>query len=189
LILDHAGTFTGQVFGLSGNGNPSQSDVIDLRDIAFGPGTTASFVGTGMGGVLTVSDAQYDTANILLMGNYQNSTFSISSDGMGGTSVVDPASPQLLSEGQFVFNDLDSVGKASVNVNVSVQNGGTDYVGSFVANALSTADGHEAIDWQFDPGGSGQRVTQSYSIDVSEVGSAAHSARRARRHGRGDRPY
>src|SRR5262249_40311789 len=151
-VLDHAGTFTGQVLGLSGNGNPSQSDVIDLRDIGFGPGTTASYVGTTANGVLTVTDAQHDMANILLMGNYQNSTFSISSDGVGGTSVVDPASPLLLSEGQFVFNDLGSAGKASVSV--SAQNGSAGYVGSFVANALSTADGHESIDWQFDRSGS-----------------------------------
>jgi hypothetical protein len=168
LILDHAGTFTGQVLGLSGNGNPLQSDVIDLRDIAFGPGTTASYVGTVMGGVLTVTDAQKDTANILLIGDYLNSTFSVSSDGVGGTSVVDPPSPHLLSEGQFVFNDRDSAGKADVSV--SAQNDGAGYVGSFVVNALSIADGHESINWQY-PGGSAQNVTQSYNVSVGKPGS------------------
>jgi hypothetical protein len=142
-----------------------QSDVIDLKNIAFGSGTTASYVGTVVSGTLTVSDAQGDAANISLIGNHQNTTFSVSSDGAGGTMVVDPAATGLPLEGQFVFNNLGAVGKASVSV--SEQNGGAGYVGSFTANALATTDGREAIDWQFDPGPDWvQHITQSYNMSV-----------------------
>ena len=37
-----------------------------------------------------MSDAQHDTAQISLVGNYENSTFTLSNDGSGGTVVVDP---------------------------------------------------------------------------------------------------
>jgi hypothetical protein len=40
---------------------------------------------------LTVTDGT-DTAHIHLSGNYLSSTFTVSSDGHGGTSVVDPTS-------------------------------------------------------------------------------------------------
>ena len=40
-------------------------------------------------GILSVSDGTH-TANIALLGNYMASSFVASSDGHGGTSVVDP---------------------------------------------------------------------------------------------------
>jgi hypothetical protein len=52
LILDHSSTFTGELFDFTGNGNPSSSDQIDLRDMNFGPGTTESFSGNASGGTL-----------------------------------------------------------------------------------------------------------------------------------------
>ena len=175
LLIDHAATFNGQVLGLSGNGNPSQSDVIDLKDIAFGLGTRASYVGTSVDGTLTVSDAQGDATNISLIGNHQNTTFSASSDGAGGTLVVDPAATGLPLEGQFVFNNLGAVGKASVSV--SEQNGGAGYVGSFTADALATTDGRKAIDWQFDPApNSVQHITQSYNMSVGAPGSGGNGS-------------
>ena len=59
LKLDDASAFTGQVAGLSG------SDALDLADITYGTGTTATYLGTTSGGTLTVSDGT-DTANIEL---------------------------------------------------------------------------------------------------------------------------
>jgi hypothetical protein len=90
LILDHSSSFTGTILNLTGNGKASTSDQIDLRDIAFGAGTTVSYVGNSSGGILTISDAQNHTANLSLVGNYTNSTFTLSSDGHGGTLVIDP---------------------------------------------------------------------------------------------------
>ena len=95
LTLDHSTTFTGEIIGLTGTGSPASSDQIDLKDIAFGAGTTESFSGNSVGGTLTVSDAAHDTASIALVGNYTASTFTLSNDGSGDTliSILSPAAP------------------------------------------------------------------------------------------------
>ena len=62
---------------------------LDLLDIAFGGSTTASFSGTATSGTLTVTDGTH-TAKITLEGNYTTSAFTTSSDGHGGTKIVDP---------------------------------------------------------------------------------------------------
>ena len=90
LILDKSAQFTGKIYGLSGDGNPNSSDILDLRDIAYGAGTKVSFSGDTSGGVLTVTDAQNHTAHLTLVGDYTHSTFNLSSDGAGGTLVIDP---------------------------------------------------------------------------------------------------
>jgi hypothetical protein len=90
LILDHATQFTGKIYGLTGNGDPNASDILDLKDVSYGSGTTVSFSGTSAGGVLTVNDGLGHVANINLVGNYLTSTFNLSSDGTGGTLVIDP---------------------------------------------------------------------------------------------------
>jgi Tryptophan-rich Synechocystis species C-terminal domain/Bacterial Ig-like domain len=90
LVLDHASQFAGKLIGLSGDGTASNSDQIDLKDIAFGSGTTASYSGNTSGGVLTVVDAQDHTAHLSLVGDYTHSTFNLSNDGSGGTLVIDP---------------------------------------------------------------------------------------------------
>jgi hypothetical protein len=94
LKLDDAPAFSGQIFNFTGNGNLSSSDQIDLKDISYGPETTVSYTGNASGGTLTVRDAQHDTAQIPLVGNYENSTFTLSSDGSGGTVVIDPPASQ-----------------------------------------------------------------------------------------------
>jgi len=90
LVLDHASQFTGTLVGLTGDGTASNSNHIDLKDIAYGSGTSASFSGNAAGGVLTVVDAQNHAAHISLTGDYTGSTFNISNDGTGGTLVIDP---------------------------------------------------------------------------------------------------
>ena len=48
-------------------------------------------------GILSVNDALNHSANISLAGDYTNSTFSLFSDGHGGTFVIDPpVSPSVL---------------------------------------------------------------------------------------------
>ena len=85
LKLDDALAFTGQVSGLAG------SDALDLADVSYGANTTATFLGNTTGGTLTVTDGTH-TANIALVGNYLSSNWDLSSDGNGGTIVVDPVS-------------------------------------------------------------------------------------------------
>ena len=85
LKLDDAPAFTGHISGLTG------ADAIDLADISYGANTKASFSGNANGGTLTVTDGT-QTANIALSGNYLTSGWTLSSDGHGGTVVVDPPS-------------------------------------------------------------------------------------------------
>ena len=86
LILNDAPAFTGQVLGLTG------SDTLDLADVSYGATTTASFSGTASGGTLTVTDGTH-TAQIALVGDYLTSGWTLSSNGHGGTDVVDPPLP------------------------------------------------------------------------------------------------
>ena len=89
LELARSQTYTGQITGLSKTGASS----LDLLDIAFVSGTTtAMFSGTTKSGTLTVTDGTH-TAKITLEGDYVGHTFTTSSDGQGGTTIVDPAIP------------------------------------------------------------------------------------------------
>ena len=85
LKLDDAPAFTGHISGLTG------ADAIDLADISYGANTKATFSGNANGGTLTVTNGT-QTANIALLGNYLTSGWTLSSDGHGGTVVVDPPS-------------------------------------------------------------------------------------------------
>jgi autotransporter passenger strand-loop-strand repeat protein len=141
LILDHSSSFSGQIVGLTGNGNLSSSDVIDLKDIAFAS-ATESYSGTATGGILTVSDGVGDSAHISLVGNYLNSTFTLSSDGHGGTFVVDPpitpdpsvtnSSGQNIAAGQTVNDATISAGNVQHDfgtaAETTINNGGSQIV-------------------------------------------------------------
>jgi autotransporter passenger strand-loop-strand repeat protein len=90
LALDFSQGFTGAIAGFA---SPSGvSEQIDLKDIAFGPNTTRSFLEAGgnTSGTLSVSDGTH-TANLTLLGLYSTANFTLSSDGGGGTFVRDPA--------------------------------------------------------------------------------------------------
>jgi hypothetical protein len=88
LRLDDASAFAGQVSGLTG------ADAIDLADISDGANTKATFSGNADGGTLTVTNGS-QTANITLLGDYLTSGWTLSSDGHGGTLVVDPLPSRL----------------------------------------------------------------------------------------------
>ena len=83
LKLDDLLAFTGRISGLTA------ADALDLSDINYGVSTKASFSGNTKGGTLTVTDGSH-TAKIALVGNYLTSGWTLSSDGNGGTVVVDP---------------------------------------------------------------------------------------------------
>ncbi|MGY3589497.1 autotransporter passenger strand-loop-strand repeat protein [Bradyrhizobium sp. USDA 4341] len=88
LKLDNSASFAGTVAGMTG------SDAIDFANISFANVHTPSFSGNASGGTLTVTDGTV-TASIALLGNYMASTFTTSSDGHGGTLVVDPPAMQV----------------------------------------------------------------------------------------------
>ena len=84
LKLDDPQAFTGVISGLSG------ADAIDLSGFAHGANVTATYLGNAAGGTLTVTDGT-KTAKIALSGDYLSSAWTLSSDGKGGTTVVDPS--------------------------------------------------------------------------------------------------
>jgi len=88
LELAQSQAYTASITGFSLTGGTS----LDLVDIGFVSSTEATFSGTSKGGVLTVTDGTH-TAKINLKGNYLSSTFVASSDGHGGTIVIDPKAP------------------------------------------------------------------------------------------------
>ena len=86
LELAQSTAYGGTISGFSTIG----ANALDLGDISYVKGTTtATFSGTASGGILTVTDGTH-TAEIKLTGDYTASTFTTSSDGNGGTIVVDP---------------------------------------------------------------------------------------------------
>ncbi|MDQ2860916.1 MAG: hypothetical protein M3T55_09360, partial [Pseudomonadota bacterium] len=85
LELARSQSYAGSITGFSKTGGTA----LDLRDIAFKSAGEATFSGTATSGVLTVTDGTH-TAKITLIGDYRTSTFTASSDGHGGVTVVDP---------------------------------------------------------------------------------------------------
>ncbi len=83
LQFENPSSFTGTVAGLTGQ------DTLDLLYINPTTVRTPTYAGNSSGGTLTVTDGSH-TANIALLGNYLASTFVASSDGHGGTAIVDP---------------------------------------------------------------------------------------------------
>jgi hypothetical protein len=84
LELLHSSGFGGTVAGMTGQ------DTIDFADIDPTKVQQPIYSGSVSGGTLTVTDGSR-IANVALLGNYMASTFVTSSDGHGGTNVVDPS--------------------------------------------------------------------------------------------------
>jgi hypothetical protein len=172
LNLDDSAAFSGHIFNFAGDGTPSGSDQIDLKDILFGSVSTAAFTGNAGGGTLTIDDAQHDSASISLTGDYANSTFSFSDDGNGGTLVVSSSSGHDLASGTLSFNDPDSTGSHAVSV--SPQNGGAGFVGSFTIDAAVLGNNaQDTVGWHFnlEPGSITQSTTQSYNVTLTDAQS------------------
>ena len=89
LKIDDSSNFSGTITGQLAIG-----DVIDLADITAGANATITYSGNNWPGTLTVSDGTH-TANIALQGNYSLANFTASSDGHGGTMVIDPPSTTM----------------------------------------------------------------------------------------------
>ena len=81
-MLDAAAAYTGTVSGFT------LGDTIDLVNLSYGSNTNASFSGDTTGGVLSVGNG-VDTAHIALFGNFAASSFTLGSDGHGGTTTID----------------------------------------------------------------------------------------------------
>jgi hypothetical protein len=60
-----------------------------LADVTAGANATIGYSGNNSPGTLSVGDGTH-TAHIVMTGNYSLASFTPSSDGHGGTSVIDP---------------------------------------------------------------------------------------------------
>ncbi|UFX46334.1 Ig-like domain=containing protein [Bradyrhizobium sp. 41S5] len=136
LILDQSSKFTGNILGFSGNGDPTASDILDLRDIAYGAGTRVAYIGNTSGGVLTVTDAQNHTAHLNLTGDYTRMTFALSSDGHGGTFVIDPPATNVAPLTLSMPNQAATVSQVG---------DGFVFHPSAAAGSASTYDGHARL--------------------------------------------
>jgi len=108
LDLADAAAYSGSIKGFSKKGKTS----LDLRDIGFVGSAEATFSGTTKGGVLTVTDGA-DTAQITFKGNYTASTWIASSDGDGGTLVIDQPTPAPTIRAHAFVSAMATVGPAS----------------------------------------------------------------------------
>ncbi|MBR1207472.1 MULTISPECIES: Ig-like domain-containing protein [unclassified Bradyrhizobium] len=164
LILDQSTKFTGNIVGLSGNGDPTASDILDLRDIAYGAGTRVSYIGNTSGGELTVTDAQNHAAHLNLTGDYTRMTFALSSDGHGGTFVIDPPATNVAPLTLSMPNQAATVSQVG---------DGFVFHPSAAAASTSTYDGHapppfnEAqLDWYTNA------IAQDVHLDIHALADA-----------------
>ena len=122
LVLDNSVSFTGQITGFAGDGTVLNSDSIDLKDINFATATD-----TYAAGVLSVSDG-VDVANIRFSGSYELGNFVLSSDGHGGTLVVDPPTatndPFIQNQSTDSLKPVTPHDAGHVHIESSSENGG-----------------------------------------------------------------
>jgi hypothetical protein len=80
---------------LTPNADHGTASGIDLSEISFGANTTLAYAANNdnTGGTLTVSDGLH-AQSLALLGQYMASSFSMASDGHGGTLITDPALTQ-----------------------------------------------------------------------------------------------
>ena len=169
LVLDQSTQFTGSIIGLTGDGTAAHSDQIDLKDISYGAGTTVSYSGNASGGVLTVTDAQSHTAHLSLVGNYANSSFNLSSDGNGGTMVIDPP------KDQFDFTPTPAPGVAAASA-PAVHVAGDGFVfASGAAGSSSFGGANSALDMHAADNFFHQLVTEViHEVDLGSVLDHSH---------------
>jgi hypothetical protein len=89
LVLDNPFSFSGKIAGISGSG-----DVLDLKGLDTGATATTgsgSYDAASGTTTLTVIDpSQHLSIPITLVGDYSNSTWTVTDDGHGGVDIADP---------------------------------------------------------------------------------------------------
>jgi hypothetical protein len=89
LKLDTPSTFTGQIFGFTGDGTLAGSDQIDLSNLTYNNAIQSQSTYNSSTGVLAVNNAT-STVDLTFVGSYSQANFKFASDGHGGTIVYDP---------------------------------------------------------------------------------------------------
>jgi hypothetical protein len=81
LALGAQASLAGTISGFSG------SDVIDLQNVTV---TGLSYSGSATSGTLSVTESSGAVVTLAFKGNYTTASFGTSSDGQGGTDIIDP---------------------------------------------------------------------------------------------------
>jgi hypothetical protein len=152
---------------LTGNGIVANSDVIDLKDVVFTSATESYSVTTG---ILTVGDTKGHVAHVSLVGDYTNSTFTLFSDGNGGTLVVDPPVTPVLAD----LSPVSGAGaKGSPSVGKLLPNDGSSDVTRPTIGAANTPNGHDSIGTNFsvDPNPVTRSIAQLYDTAIADTGA------------------
>jgi aryl-phospho-beta-D-glucosidase BglC (GH1 family)/20S proteasome alpha/beta subunit len=89
LKLDAPSTFTGQIFGFTGDGTLAGSDQIDLSNLNYNNAIQSHSTYNSSTGLLEVSNGT-SIVDLHFFGNYSQANFKFASDGHGGTVVYDP---------------------------------------------------------------------------------------------------
>jgi T5SS/PEP-CTERM-associated repeat protein len=185
LVLDQPANFSGQIENFSGTApDTAHSDVIDLVGIDYNSAQFSEAYSSKTG-VLTVSDGT-NTASITFDGFA--GTFQFASDGNGGTDIYDPPATAS-SAGSSVDSSVTTTGNsadgatgtitfadadASSTQTASVTPEGSNYVGTFSLEPVTTSNGDASTGWQFDLSNDqinlapGQVLTQSYDVNVTD---------------------
>jgi len=110
LELENPSTFSGEIYGFSGNGTLSGSDQIDLTNIQY-----ASVHDSYSAGVLTVTDGNGDSDTLTFSGSYSLSNFEFASNGSDGTILFDPpvAGAKSSSPGQATAANCPPAGQTA----------------------------------------------------------------------------
>jgi autotransporter passenger strand-loop-strand repeat protein len=85
-VLELSQAYAGRISGLSKSGTNS----LDIADISYAAGTTTVTAAESATATKLTITSGAQTATITLAGNYEGSSFTASSDGHGGTTIVDP---------------------------------------------------------------------------------------------------
>jgi len=142
LVLDNLAAFSATIAGLA---TPGQT--IDLAGFAYGSGETASWseAASHASGTLTITDGA-KVAKLSLVGNYVTSNFTLSTDGAGGTFVVDPplASPTHTVARFVQAASVLGAGSSLAHASFSLTSGGAaanDFTSAVIPTAASSFGG------------------------------------------------
>jgi hypothetical protein len=148
LVLGHASDFSGQISGFTGTApDTTHSDAIDLKDISFGSNITFTYdekAGTDTGGTLTIFGSGHAVDSITFAnGEYNTASFTLSSDGSGGTLITDPpTSTTPIAAATTSSSDSDDTHIGGSNGNITITGGGDILTGggghdTFVFKAIT----------------------------------------------------
>ena len=154
LVIDQAASYTGTISNFTGTS--TQSDAIDLKDISYGSITNFSYVDSGGHGTLTITASSHDYL-IKFDGTYTTGNFTLSSDGHGGTLIVDPPmSATTIDANMALTAGIDTVtlddGTHQVSGTDQTVNNGDTLAGGTGTNTLTIDNGNGNHSYTFGDG-------------------------------------